>query len=79
VDFERIDAVLVHALRRRQRVSCCLRSILPVDGKEVGDTYVRWAENGAVPVRHEEIVAFVETVGTCLCMSAISIDFVPCV
>lgn len=29
-------------------------------------THVRWTEDGAVPVCHEEVVAFIETVGACL-------------
>jgi len=29
-------------------------------------TYMRRSEDGAVPIRHEQIIAFVETVGTCL-------------
>lgn len=29
--------------------------------------YVRWTQDRAIPVRHEEIIAFIETVGTCLC------------
>ena len=38
-------------------------------GRRVGGwcmAYMRWAEDGAVPVGHEEVVALVQAVGTCL-------------
>jgi hypothetical protein len=58
-DLEGVYAVLVRALYLPvlSPLSSLLPSVLPSDS-----THVRWSEDGAVPVRHEQVIAFVQTV-----------------
>lgn len=53
MDRYAVNAVLVDALRRGQYADC---------DAEKRSTYVWWAENGTVPVGHQQVVAIVKTV-----------------
>lgn len=59
MDAERVDAVLVDALR----------VLVLVPGRFVawfGNAHVRRTEDCAVPVGHEKVIALVQTVRACL-------------
>lgn len=65
MDFERVDAVLVYALLVGGSQSSANGAVIAGRSPRVC-SHVRWAEDCAVPVGHEKIIALVQTVGACL-------------
>lgn len=66
VHFEGVDAVFVDRLEK-ERVNFGPYPWLEGE-EEDGETNVRRAQNGAVPVGHQEVIALCETIGTRLCV-----------
>ncbi len=78
--LEGVDSILVGRLRNmlagspyRQPVSVKVEVEVEVEAMNSEnrwkgrEPYVWWAENGAVPVGHQQIISFCQTVGACLC------------
>lgn len=72
VHLEGVDAVLVDALEVEKKNDWISYLTGCQESDRVTETYVGRADDGAGPVRHEQIFGIFQTVGAGLCLSSVS-------